>query len=86
MTQPSPKAHKPYSVRQQPYRDSGKFKHVGFDLISVLLILVTVSSLTLAAVHVLCNRSADIADQHDDNETLVPAIYLQQDDDDSVSI
>jgi len=62
------------------------FKHVGFDLISVLLILVTVSSLTLAAVHVLCNSSADIADHHDDNETLVPAIYLQPEGNDSVSI
>ncbi len=86
MSLPSPNPHKPYSVRQQPYRDSGRFKHVGFDLISILFILVTVSSLTLAAVHVLCSRSGDIANQRDDNETLVPAIYLQPDDDGSVSI
>ena len=86
MTQPTPNPHKPYSVRQQPYRESTRFRQAGFDLISILLILVTVSSLTLAAVHVLCNWGGNVADAPDNQEALVPAIYLQQKEDESVSI
>nr|WP_320050865.1 hypothetical protein [uncultured Desulfuromonas sp.] len=86
MSQPLPKPHKPTSIRQQPYRDSGLFKHVGFDLISILLILVTVSSLTLAAVHLLCSRDNSITQSKDKNESLVPAIYLPPEENEAVSI
>jgi hypothetical protein len=88
MPQLPPNPHKPYSVRHQPYRNQTAhgFKHVGLDLLSIIFILVTISSLTLATVHVLCNRDTAVVNKAEQSKSLVPAIYLQPEDAESLSI
>lgn len=79
-----PAQHKPFSVRQQPYSNN-RFKRFTENIISVVLVLITISSLTLAAVNFFCNRKEVLPGQ-DENSALVPAIYVHSRESDSISI
>lgn len=79
----SPSQHKPFSVRQQPY--NRRFKRITENIISLVLILITVSSLSLAAVNFFCSRTEDPSPINDNN-ALMPAIYIHNRESDSVSI
>ena len=76
--------HKPFSVRQQPYSDH-RFRRFTENIISIVLILITISSLSLAAVNFLCNHKETLPTQ-DKNSALVPAIYIHSRESDSISI
>ena len=65
--------HKPTSILRQPYTKN-RLKHFSEDLLAILLILITVSSLSFTAANFFCQRKPSLNAQK--NNALVPAIYV----------
>ncbi|MDY0190069.1 MAG: hypothetical protein RBR22_04970 [Desulfuromonas sp.] len=76
--------HKPVSVLRQPYVKN-RMKHFLENLISLLLILITISSLCYATANLWCANDADNLQKVKTN-TLVPAIYIHDIKDEEISL
>lgn len=66
--------HKPVSVLRQPYVKN-RMKHFLENLLSLLLILITISSLCYATANLWCDNTTNMM-QNVKTNTLVPAIYV----------
>lgn len=65
--------YKSNSILRQPYTKN-RLKHFSEDLLAILLILITVSSLSFAAANFFCQHKPTFNAQN--NNALVPAIYV----------
>lgn len=74
MNDPLNSLHKSTSVLRQPYAKNS-LKHFSENLLAILLILITVSSLAFAAANFFCQRKTPVI-MHENN-ILIPAIYVQ---------
>jgi|GEM_PF-1435773 len=75
--------HKSSSVLRQPYTRN-RFKHFTENLVAILLIFITVASLSFAAANFFGDSKSSSMTQEASN--LVPAIYLKNDEPDSLSL
>ncbi len=66
--------HKPVSVLRQPYVKN-RMKHFLENLLSLVLILITISSLCYATANLCCDNNTGNLQTIKTN-TLVPAIYV----------
>lgn len=75
--------HKSISVLRQPYTRN-RFKHFTENLVAIVLVLITVTSLSFAVTNFFGpNNSSTITQEA---SSLVPAIYFKNEERDSVSL
>ncbi|MBW2186967.1 MAG: hypothetical protein BA874_07310 [Desulfuromonadales bacterium C00003068] len=75
--------HKSTSVLCQPYTKN-RFKHLAEHIVAIVLILITVTSLSFAAANFFGkNKSSALAQEAN---SLVPAIYFKNEENDSVTL
>ncbi|OQY22287.1 MAG: hypothetical protein B6I37_07445 [Desulfobacteraceae bacterium 4572_35.2] len=75
--------HKSISVLRQPYT-TRRFKHFTENLVAIVLVLITVTSLSFAAANFFGKSNPLALTQ--EASSLVPAIYFKNEDHDSVTL
>lgn len=80
---PSINPHKSTSVLRQPYTKN-RFKHFTENIVAVVLILITVTSLSFAAANFFGDKTPSALTQ--EASSLVPAIYFKNEERDSVTL
>lgn len=75
--------HKSTSVLRQPYT-SNRFKHFTENIVAIVLILITVTSLSFAAANFFGKNNSSSLTQ--EASSLVPAIYFINEQRDSVTL
>lgn len=82
---PMVSSHKSKSVLRQPYTKN-HFKHFTENLVAIVLILITVTSLSFAAANFFGkNHPSPLTQEASSTSSLVHAIYFKSDEHDSVS-
>lgn len=80
---PSINTHKSTSVLRQPYTKN-RLKHFTENILAVVLILITVTSLSFAAANFFGENKPSAFTQ--EASSLIPAIYFESEECDSVTL
>lgn len=83
LNNPSINQHKSSSVLRQPYTRN-RFKHFTENLVAIVLILITVTSLSFAAANFFGETKSSSLTQK--ASSLVPAIYFKSEESESVTL